>query len=252
MKADRWIELAQTLVEPHNDGQCTACLDQLDDYVAAQLTGQPYMTMFPIVARHLDRCVICADDYARVYDARLSEASSVVPRTRRVPDLSFLLPEQTQSQSRVSPAQLRAQLRADQLKAVLHQRLERSLNRVRLVIDRTLLDLLPPPQRGGLAFRDAGEPRPTVELHIESPHATITRVDLQAYDAEGPSFQIVRCTIALREREWPDLADVPIRLIWDEGQREMLTDAWGEVVFTDVPADVIGRMALEVDVPTTS
>jgi DNA-binding FrmR family transcriptional regulator len=239
--------LGRTLAESHDDAACMACLDQLDAYAEAQLAGQPYTTMFPLVAHHLDSCVRCAEDYARVYEARLEEASAVAPATARTPDLGFLTQPKVQAPSLVEPSHLRERLRADRFVAALRERVVLGAGRLRVQFDRALLDVLPTPQQSTLAFRDAGERQPSAVLTVEAADERIAQVHIHVYDDPDATTQTLRCVVALHDREWPELAGVVVRVLWDEDRREGETDAWGEVVFEALPHDVLARMTVEVD-----
>ncbi|UCG23412.1 MAG: hypothetical protein JSW55_14855 [Chloroflexota bacterium] len=82
----------QALQTETSDKACQKCLDQLDAYVAAQLTGEDYLALYPDVALHLDLCSECADAYARIYELELAEREGSLPRPEQIPapDLSFL------------------------------------------------------------------------------------------------------------------------------------------------------------------
>ena len=85
-------------------------LDQLDDYIAAQLASEAYLARFSDVAIHLDACLDCADAYARLYELEIAEATNSLPSLTHdaLPDLSFL----TRPQAPQSASDLVAQLRA--------------------------------------------------------------------------------------------------------------------------------------------
>ena len=180
-----------------------------------------------------------------MYEARLAEAVIAVPATKRVPDLRFLLPEGA-ADKRITPTQLRARLRTDRFRNTLSERVSHVAGRLRLQVDHILLDVLPPPPQRGMAFRDASEAPPVLEFAVDSPDETITQLNLRVYDERTPALQTIRCTVAMRDREWPDLDEIAVRLSWDSEQRETHTDAWGEAVFQHVPAEALGHMAIEV------
>ncbi|MCI0441323.1 MAG: hypothetical protein L0177_19655, partial [Chloroflexi bacterium] len=89
---DRRARLVKALLFQPDHAACQACLDRLDEYVAAQLAGVDYRARFPEVALHLDACLDCAGAYARLYELELAIAEDRLPQPGRwpSPDLSFL------------------------------------------------------------------------------------------------------------------------------------------------------------------
>jgi hypothetical protein len=223
--------LARLLIAAPDERQCGACLDGLEAYVDLQLAGQAYMERMPEIAQHLDSCVACAESYGLLYEARLMGDTALAPALAPAPNLYFLTPG------------------ADgRLRAALAQAVERMGTRLRLSLSQALLDLLPPPAAPALALRGEST-RALVDLAIDEPDAAITQLHLTIYISGETSDRCdVRVQLALQEREWPDLAGVPVSLIAGHEGRRAPTDAWGEVVFAGLPAAALPSLQIEVDV----
>jgi hypothetical protein len=236
--------LAETLLTQPDDLACTACLDALEEYVAAQLAGADHAAQWPDIAAHLDACVACAESYALLYAAHLAERSLAAPAGARAPDLSFL---QAGASGPLTPAALRDQRRAARLRQAAAAAVARAGARLRLTLSRALLDLLPPPTSPALAFR-SGMGAPIFELALDEPDAAIERLNVSAYAGDAAAGRcVVRVQVALRGREWPDLAGIAVALQAGDERRAAATDAWGEAVFEDLPAAALPELVVEVD-----
>jgi len=208
--------LAEVLLAAHDEAACTACLDELEEYVSAQLRGEPYQARFPQLAAHLDSCVDCAEAYAALYEVLQPQAALATPQRIPAPDLSFLDPK-----------------RATNRKPILVQ------------LARAIREALAAPSPPTLAYRDAEE---TVifSLAIEGLNAEIERVQVAAYPAENAEHCLVQVQVELRDRAWPDLADIALRLSWPDGASEASTDSWGSAVFAAVPRTYLAELSLTV------
>jgi hypothetical protein len=227
--------LAGALLAQIDDAACAACLDELEAYVAAQLDGDEYAARWPAVATHLDACVACAESYALLYAAQVAERAQLAPATIPAPDLSFL------------QANIASPSAAGDLRAALGLAVARAGTRLRLTISRALLDLLPAPSAPALAFRSGGGTA-LFELTLDETGSTIERLNVSAYaDRAAAERCAVRVQVAVRGREWPDLAGIAIALYVGDEQRTAATDAWGESVFADVPTVALARLVVEVD-----
>jgi hypothetical protein len=236
--------LAEALLAQPNDMACSACLDVLEEYVAAQLRGGEQAAVRPDVAAHLDACVACSESYALLYAAHVAEHALAAPASVPAPDLSFL---QARAAGPLAPAALRDQRRAARLHQATTAAVTRAGERLRLALSRTLLDLLPPPATPALAFR-SGMGAPMFELAIDEPDAAIARLNVSAYAADEAAGRcIVRVQMALRGREWPDLAGVAVTLQARDERLVAATDAWGEAVFEGVPAAALPELIIDVD-----
>ncbi|HEX6288857.1 MAG TPA: hypothetical protein VFZ66_06675 [Herpetosiphonaceae bacterium] len=243
MSFDHWTlqqaqRLAQIITLHHDQAAHSACLDVLEPYITAQLAGQDYIALFPIVTQHLDSCVACAEAYALVYEARLAEATDLLPIAVPAPALDFL---------RLSTA--------DRLQRTLTAAIERlAERRLRFTLSQSLLDLLAP-QRSEFALRGAAH-EPMLDVTVDQPFGDDTRLQVSVYRQRDAQDQCtVRSQVVLADREWPDLADLPVTLTVGGTQRRAHTDPWGEAVFENVPIDDVPGLQIEVDVdspPQTS
>jgi hypothetical protein len=237
-------QLAEALLARRDDAACAACLDALEEYVAAQLTGDDYAARWPAVAAHLDACVACTESYALLYAARLAERVTLTPANMPTPDLSFL---QAGAAGPLAPATLRDERRAAQLRQTVAATVVRAGAQLRLTLSQALLDLLPPPAGPALAFRGGGGPA-LFELALDESEGAVERLSVSAYtDPETVERCVVRVQVALHGREWPDLAGIRVVLLTGEARRAAATDAWGEAVFEDVPAAALPELVVEVD-----
>ncbi len=224
--------LAQIIVASHDDTACTACLDQLEAYVSAQLAGENYLALFPAVAQHLDSCVLCAESYALLYEARLAESSAALPA--------------------VAAAAQPVRSAAMGLQELLRQVVDRTGTGLRLRLTQALLDALPAAQLPAPALRN-GTPSstPSIDLALDDPEAAVTRLHLRVHPAKDtPERCTVRVQADVHGRTWPDLADVLVLLRYDGTQRQSLTDPWGEAVFDDVPTAALPNLQLEINAGT--
>jgi hypothetical protein len=227
--------LAQALTDAHNEQDCNTCLDMLEAYVDAQLSGAAYTELFPQVALHLDSCVACAESYALLYAARLAEDQLPAPARLPAPDLSFL-----KSHATSHPSADRA--------AALAAALERVGARLRLTLSQALLDRLPALPATAPALRGVAG-RILLDFEIPVSDATIERIHLVAIARDDAQERCdLRVQLALHERDWPDLAQIPVVLTIGDQQWRALTDPWGKVVFSAVAAADLPRVSVTVEV----
>jgi hypothetical protein len=220
------------------EAACRACLDHLDDYIAAQLAGEDYATLLPAVAAHLDACSECATAYARLYELEVAEATGRLPQPARlpIPDLSFLQSGRLPG----SQPSLADQLRA----AVTHLG-----DRLRFQLSADLLPLLQPLPAVGLRA-PAGEGRYGEQLLSLDPDPALQAsipFQLAAYrDARRPELCLVEVTAAPPGRSWPDLVGITARLAWPDAEQQAITDAWGLASFEGIPADSLDQLVIEI------
>ena len=246
---ERRARLAQALQTAPDDAACQACLSRLDEYVAAQLAGQDYVARFPDVAMHLDACLDCAGAYARLYELEIAEVANRLPQPDRVrdPDLSFLLPG---AAGPMSPAALRARLRAAMLTDRLRAALRRIGDRLTLQLSADLLELMrPAPVATPLRAPAAGERYAEVVLALE-PDETLRSdlpITMTAYrDSQRPDECLVEVVVEPPGRSWPDLDGNTVVLIAAGERREATTDAWGLVSFAGVSIARLADLTVEV------
>jgi hypothetical protein len=225
--------LAQTITMQHDEAAHSACLDALEEYITAQLNQQAYLRLFPQVAQHLDSCVTCAEAYAVVYETRVAEATAFESIAVPEPVLDFL---------RLSPV--------DQLQRKLASAVERlAPHRFRFSLSQTLLDLLLPAQPSQFAFRSAATDAPLLDVTVDHVFADEIQIQLSVYQQRDAQDRCtVRARLGVAEREWPDLADIPVTLMMGGQQRHAQTDAWGEAVFDNVPKEDLAGIQIEIDV----
>jgi hypothetical protein len=234
--------LAEALLAQPDDAACTACLDMLEEFVTAQLAGDDHIARWPEVAGHLDACVACAESYGQLYAARL--AAPAAPAALPAPDLSFL---QASAAGPLAPAALRDARRMARLREALTTAVTRAGAQLRLTLSQPLLALLPPPTSPALTFR-SGADTALFELALDEPGSAIEGFTLSAYIGEQATERcIVRVRVALRGREWPDLAGTPVVLQAGDERRAATTDAWGEAIFEDLPVTSMPDLVVEVD-----
>ncbi|NJM06907.1 hypothetical protein HC891_13070 [Candidatus Gracilibacteria bacterium] len=209
--------LAETLLATHDEAACSQCLDALEAYVAAQLARQAYRALFPQTARHLDSCVACAESYAVLYEVLQPGAALSAPARIPAPNLSFL----------ASP----------------REGISHSGTAIFVQLAQALREAFALPQPPALAFRD-GEQPPLFSVALSGVNAAVERLQVTAYPSDTAEHCLVQLQIELRERAWPDLADLRLQLSWQGGSATASTDSWGSAVFTAVPRDAIASLAL--------
>lgn len=237
-------QLVQILTTPIGEQHCQIHLDSMEAYISFQLDGEDYQARMPHVARHLDGCVSCAEAYALLYEARVAEIYQ--PTSIPIPDLSFLHTAPADSDG-VS------------LSALLQGSLERVGTRLRLIFSQKLFDALTstPSTEPTLAFRESSEPPSLINLVVENPSPGVANMQITAY-ANPPDASVctLRIQVALIERDWPDLADVSVRIQVHNKSRQTKTDPWGEALFEQVPIDALTHLQVEIDpgdaTPTTT
>lgn len=224
---DRFRSIMQRKPDPT---ACKTCLDQIDDYIAAQLAGADYTGLFPEVADHLDACVACAAAYARLYEL---ERLAVLPDPAEIPepDLSRLLQKS--------------------LRSVLARQMQRGRERLQLRLSEVLLTLLVP-SPASAATRSAGRDH---RLRYRLSRKQASEVDLpfrfQVYeDGERPGLGLVEVTVEPPGQSWPDLGGRTVFLSYEGERRRETTDAWGVAVFRDVPLAQLGAATVATTATT--
>ncbi|MEM8535356.1 MAG: hypothetical protein AAGF95_31265 [Chloroflexota bacterium] len=237
-------QLVQVLTTAIDEQNCQIYLDTLEDYISLQLAGEDYQTQLPAVAMHLDSCVSCAEAYALLYEARVAETPQ--PVSIPTPDLSFL-PTTSADSAGTS------------LQELLQGSLERVGTTLRFLFSQQLLDTLTntPSAEPTLAFREQTEPPSLIDLVVEKPSRGVASIQITAYaNTQDVTMCTLRVQVALTGRDWPDLADVSVRVLIDNEQHQTKTDPWGEALFEQIPIDRLPHLQVEVDpgdtTPTTT
>lgn len=237
--------LLRALRSGPNDAACQDCLDQLDEYVAAQLAGEDYRARFPEVAVHLDACPDCAEAYARLYELELAEAANRLPQPDQLPapDLSFLARESAATSASTGRA-------AADLAERLRTALRRTGATIRLQLSADLVSWLTPAPAATLTRAPADTERyneALLNLEPAQAPALDLPLTLTAYrDAHHPERCLVEVVVEPAGRSWPDLGGAAVALAFPGERREAVTDAWGAASFEGVPVNELAEMALEV------
>ncbi|MBE2222620.1 MAG: hypothetical protein IAF02_13820 [Anaerolineae bacterium] len=223
--------LAMLQTEP-TEMDCQRCVAQLTDYVSAQLDKGDYQHQFPVVAQHLDSCVLCAEMYARVYEVELADRNGRLPHPASIPqpDLSFL-------GSRPS------------LWAVLQIAFQQTQTRLTLQLDAALAALLTP--QPSLALTRSGDDarfgEQILSLTPDQVPETELPFSLAAYaDKENPNQCLVEITVEPSGSSWPDLGGSNVRLRYGEVVLAEITDDWGTAVFPDIPRADLKNLQFEI------
>jgi hypothetical protein len=265
--------LVEALVEEPGTQACEACLDGLEAYVDAQLAGRDYAALQPVVARHLDQCVTCAEAYALIYEARLAEAAPLQLEHIPDPDVGFLEPGAV---GRIIPNQLRAhrtksvflhheayedhegdkltQSVADAARAApdLSDIVRRAIAYIdatlRVTFSRELLDRLAiPPQTPMPAYREQPQQKPLYDIVIDHPTPDVEQLQMTVYpDLQSTDRCTLRVRVALPGRDWPDLAGVAVLARLSGVKHHATTDPWGEAIISDLPLADLPELHVEV------
>ena len=232
----RRIGLIQVLAVKPQDAMLHLTVDQLDDYVQAQVAGERYTALFPETARHLDSCVACAEIYHLLYELILAEAAAVLPAPASIPepDLTFL-------RSAPIPS-LWQQIRAavQQIEQQISLQLTPSL----------VLALRPANAMSTLRSAMEGQRYGEKLIHLDPPQALLNEwsVTLIVYrDIQYADLCLVEVVVAPPGYQWPNLAGILVTLTVNRSPRTGFTDAWGMVVFELVPITWLGEMKITVD-----
>lgn len=235
--------LAKVLLQQPDPAACSACLDALPAYVAAQQAGDTVRERYPAVAAHLDSCNACSADYARLYEAPLVPDQDV-PAAIPVPDFGFLEPN---AGAAISPAQLRERRAATILQAELRAMTVLLPHGLQLTLTPALLAAQP---RGSAVAMRAGdvEEQPFVDLRLDRPEHMVSQLWVRAYaDPDASDRCTIRVTVGLAGRAWPQLAGVRVQLNAATDRQQLLTDVWGDAVFDYLPRTILPALQIVVD-----
>jgi hypothetical protein len=201
------------------------------------LAAEDYLASFADVALHLDRCVTCADSYARLYELEVALAADALPDPAAMPapDLSFLR----------QPAQ--------SLLARLAGALTTSATTLRLQFTDDLLALLQPTQPSPLtraAGDDARYAHVLYELQPQQLPPTPLPFKMTLYrDAQQPLQCLVEVLVMPPGVHWPNLGGYIVTLQIGETVMTQTSDAWGAVAFAALPLARVGEITLIVERP---
>ena len=233
-RRDRRQMLVATLLTPCNEATFQQCLEQLDDYIAAQLAGEDYVALYPQTAVLLDACPDCAAAYARLYEMETAVRSQTLPQPTHIPqpDLSFL----------PQAASLLAQLRQ-----AFQQRLDGSS----LQLTQGLVALLTPPPVLTRTRAPADSGRYHARLLRLGGQAETAVLNLpftlEAYrDGENETLCLVQVTL-LPGDELDELFEKTVVLGWENGGETAVTDWGGLAEFVDIPVTALPQLHIQVN-----
>jgi len=218
---------------------CDACQARLFDYVSTQIGGEDPRARFADVALHLDRCERCAEVYAALFEAETLAIAGALPMPQDPPALDVALlddPGPTRSAGDVAALVGRAIRRAA---GSLVLRLDPDLLRA---MGSTLSSPALQPVRSHAHGRRYNQLLQRLEPSPEWPHQlSIWR------DNDHPDRVLVSVKLHVPGRAWPDLEGLTVALAFDDGRHTVLTDAWGEAVFEDVPLSALAALEVTLD-----
>lgn len=229
--AQRFLEM---LTSQANEETCQKCINELEQYISAQLNNVNVMTLFPETAVHLDRCLSCAEAYALLYDSRIAEQNDqlIEPPAIPKPDLSFL------------PA-------PSNLSTLLSQHLRTTGNIITLQLTAVLLSLLPPPQQAA-PVRSASRQYTTIIHRLtpeQVPELTLP-FSLTAYqDAQNETLCLVEINVSPPGISWPDLEGYSVQCQFDDVTLSEKTDDWGTAVIPDIPVNQLPNLTVTIQNP---
>ncbi len=221
---------------PHDDEKLIAYIEQLPDYIAAQLRGENGATQFPELSEALDAMPELAAAYGRLYDLEIAEVQQKLTAGEKppaAPDLSFLATN----------------------KIPLGQRLKEALQtvgeQIQLQFNEALLTLLAPPPAAAMV-RSAPVDAERYNQHIVSvtPEALpdlVMHLTIDIYqDTNNPEDCLVEVTVEPEGKSWPELEGSEVTITYGDQSQTAETDAWGNVSFTDVPHSQLGSLKISV------
>lgn len=232
-RPDRRQMLVAALLTPCNDVAFQHCLDQLGDYIAAQLAGQDYVALYPQTAVLLDACPDCAAAYERLYELETAVRSQTVPQPARIPqpNLSFL-----------PQASLLEQLR---------QAFQQRLDGFSLQLTQGLVALLAPPPvlARTRAPADGGRYHERLlRLGGEGETAVLDLpFTLEAYrDGQNEVLCLVQVTL-LPGDGLTELFEKSVTVGWGSGGETAVTDWGGLAEFVDIPIASLPHLQISVN-----
>ncbi len=83
-KFSRWVKRIRDTQDVEID--CSACLDQVSQYVDLELATGRAAEQMPQVKQHLDQCAVCFDEYQVLRDLARMEMKGDLPSTDQLED----------------------------------------------------------------------------------------------------------------------------------------------------------------------
>lgn len=233
-EVDRINHFLKLLRTEANEENYQRCLEQLDEYVTAQINGEPYLEQFSDLAVLLDAHPECVEAYALLHELITADLNQTLAQPQHVPqpDLSFL---------RAAVPSLLSQLTAA---------LQQTADTITLTLSEALVAALRPLPTAAPALRRAQSDRygeELVKLEPENALPLPIPFTLQAYrDNQNPSQALIEITVQPPGKSWPELAGYPVTLHYANQSRQATTDAWGIVSFLEIPVQFLSQLVIEV------
>jgi len=241
-RAERRSKLTRVLQSTHTDEDCDTCISNLDNYIAAQLAGDDYLTLLPDVALHLDSCINCSKIYSRLYELEVAEMEDAIrePQSIPLPDLAFL------SQKEAASA-------IDKITQLLDRSLRRGGEIISVQLSNMLLSLLSTipisTQREAVAHSEARYSEVVLEISPDRFPALNLPFSLTAFrDAYQPDLCLVEVKIYISGLHGPELGGKKVSLNIDETIRQVFTNPGGVASFEEVPISDLEKMEVSVNI----
>lgn len=229
---ERFKTMLQAVV---GDEQWETLLDQLPDYVEAQLNGRNYTAEFPALATALDASPELATAYQHLYDLEQALATDQLPLATPPgkPNLHFL------PQPNTTPS----------LAGRLRDAVQKTGAKIQLQLDEALFSLLAPPPAIGSTRSNTVNRYNTHLAHLTAeqlPHLQLElTVDIYQNETD-PTDCLVEVNVIPEGKSWPELEGSLVVIHYAETHLTAETDSWGNASFTDLPAAGIQTLQLEI------
>lgn len=224
---DHSAELLKALAAPI-PSHCPVTLDQINEYVVAQLASENTAEWFITLSLHLPLCPTCLSVYTRLYRASVAEKSGRL--TQAHPDRRF----------DISFLDTAAPTLFEQVQAALHQ----IGNIISLQLSTALLQGLTPAP--ALSVRgQSGE-----ALLMLEPDETLRQTwpaTIHVYrDARQPDQCMVKVQVKPIGRPFPHRKGIQVSLQNATDQWRANTDAYGNALLTDIPIAKLASLKIEL------
>lgn len=234
-ESDRVHRFLTLLRTKPNEEAYQRCLQQLDEYVTAQLNGEPYLEQFGDLAVLLDAHPDCAEAYALLHEMITADLTRSLPQPDHIPrpDLSFL---------RASAPNLLAQLSAA---------IQQTADTISLTLTEALIGLLQPPTPAPILRAAESERYGEKILQLQPEAAPDLNIpfSLNAYlDKQEPDSTLIELIVQPPGKSWPELAGYRVAIRYDGQLQQATTDAWGVVSFGDIPVAQLANLVVTVNV----
>lgn len=93
-KFSRWMRQVRDTRDEEID--CSACLDQISQYVDLELTRGEAAQVMPLVSHHLTQCAVCREEYGVLRELARLEMNGAMPTEEELLDQLQRPPESTQ------------------------------------------------------------------------------------------------------------------------------------------------------------